>query len=96
MFIVSEKVICTRRRGKPVRLQMLADDPYAKYCVQYCGGGVYFSTAREAALYLYHRFRYNCSWIRRRQLISIILDNTRGRRRGHPEDPTPQYRWWPR
>ena len=46
MVIVKEEVICIRK-GFPVRLQRLKDDP-CLYCIQYAGNGHYFKTADEA------------------------------------------------
>lgn len=53
MEIVGERVLCTRK-GKPVVLQTLEDDPM-RYCIQYAGSGHYFPSEAEALAFAHGR-----------------------------------------
>ena len=60
MKILSQELICVRK-GCPVYLQRLADDPYAEWGVQYAGNGHYFPTLSEAEAYMWGRKFYRRS-----------------------------------
>lgn len=52
---MKEIFICTRK-GLPVTLQYLPDDPKGYlYCIQYAGNGHYFRNLKEAENYLIKR-----------------------------------------
>lgn len=55
MIIATERILFYRR-GCPVRLQTLDEDPHANYCIQYAGSGQYFKTLDEAQAYIKKRF----------------------------------------
>ena len=63
MIVTSERTIGAGRlawspekRTVPVTLQTLAEDAYSNYCVRFAGGGHYFKTIDEAAVYVKQRF----------------------------------------
>ncbi len=67
---ISKATTLFHRHGMPVILQELEDDHYAKYCIQFRGGGQYFRTIEDAVQYI------NSRWQKRKGFIPKCDDPT--------------------